>query len=119
MECFARSQSSESRQSDLITTLVNVYGSKEVFVSEYKSLLAEKLLAKADFDTELCVSLCSTCFSFLCLVRCDSVQGSAHAGAVEAAFRGKRILVVRNYGAQLCACISPIPCLQWHFDNKL
>lgn len=40
------------RQSDLISTLIGVYGSKEVFVNEYRSLLSERLLAKQDFDTE-------------------------------------------------------------------
>ncbi|XP_022655951.1 anaphase-promoting complex subunit 2-like isoform X2 [Varroa destructor] len=32
------------RSSDIITLLVNIYGSKEVFVEEYASLLAERLL---------------------------------------------------------------------------
>jgi anaphase-promoting complex subunit 2 len=44
-----------THQSDLISTLIGVYGSKEVFVNEYRSLLSEKLLAKRDFDTEQCV----------------------------------------------------------------
>lgn len=33
-----------SRSSDIITLLVNIYGSKEIFVEEYASLLAERLL---------------------------------------------------------------------------
>lgn len=32
------------RSSDIITLLVNIYGSKEVFVEEYASLLSERLL---------------------------------------------------------------------------
>ena len=32
--------------------LVNIYGSKELFVTEYRSMLADRLLAKTDFDCD-------------------------------------------------------------------
>ena len=37
---------------DVVSMLVNIYGSKELFVSEYKSMLADRLLAKIDFDCD-------------------------------------------------------------------
>lgn len=38
--------------SDVISLLVNIYGTKELFVSEYRSMLAERLLAKTDFESD-------------------------------------------------------------------
>lgn len=40
---------------DAISLLVGIYGSKELFVSEYRAMLADRLLAKADYgcDREL------------------------------------------------------------------
>lgn len=32
--------------------LVGIYGSKELFVNEYRVMLAEKLLNKSDYDTD-------------------------------------------------------------------
>ena len=69
---------------------MNVYGSKEVFVNEYKSLLAEKLLAKADYDTEQCVGVAGrvyfTCNSIsCCCCVCDaSWHGWGQAGGLHA-----------------------------------
>ena len=41
-----------TRSGDVVSMLVGIYGSKELFVNEYRTLLAEKLLARgADFDT--------------------------------------------------------------------
>ncbi|CAG9840451.1 unnamed protein product [Diabrotica balteata] len=40
------------RTSDIISMLVNVYGSKELFVNEYRTLLANRLLTQSTFDTE-------------------------------------------------------------------
>lgn len=37
---------------DIITMLVNVYGSKDMFVNEYKSLLADRLLSQASYFNE-------------------------------------------------------------------
>jgi anaphase-promoting complex subunit 2 len=45
-------QGGRSEQRDLLWTLVNIYGSKELFVNEYRSMLADRLLEKTDFDTE-------------------------------------------------------------------
>lgn len=37
---------------DIISMLVNVYGSKELFVNEYRTLLADRLLAQSIFNAE-------------------------------------------------------------------
>jgi len=37
---------------DIISLLVNIYGTKELFVSEYRSMLADRLLAKTNFDCD-------------------------------------------------------------------
>ncbi|XP_038206458.1 anaphase-promoting complex subunit 2 [Zerene cesonia] len=41
-----------SRGNDIISMLVNVYGSKELFVNEYRTLLADRLLAQSVINTE-------------------------------------------------------------------
>lgn len=43
---------SEKKDSDIISMLVNIYGSKELFVSEYRTLLADRLLAQTVINTE-------------------------------------------------------------------
>lgn len=40
------------RTSDIISMLVNVYGSKELFVNEYRTLLADRLLSQFTCDME-------------------------------------------------------------------
>lgn len=40
------------RTSDIISMLVNVYGSRELFVNEYRTLLADRLLTTLTCDTE-------------------------------------------------------------------
>uniref|UniRef100_A0A0A9Y699 Anaphase-promoting complex subunit 2 n=1 Tax=Lygus hesperus TaxID=30085 RepID=A0A0A9Y699_LYGHE len=43
----------KERQSwDIISMLVNVYGSKEIFVHEYRNLLADRLLVQYSYNTE-------------------------------------------------------------------
>lgn len=44
--------SSDRRANDIISMLVNVYGSKELFVNEYRTLLADRLLAQSAINTE-------------------------------------------------------------------
>ncbi|XP_056634771.1 anaphase-promoting complex subunit 2 [Diorhabda sublineata] len=44
--------STSRRTSDIISMLVNVYGSKELFVNEYRTLLANRLLTQCGCDTE-------------------------------------------------------------------
>ncbi|XP_054275023.1 anaphase-promoting complex subunit 2 isoform X2 [Macrosteles quadrilineatus] len=47
------SKTSKSRRtSDIISMLVNVYGSKELFVSEYRTLLADRLLSQFTNNTD-------------------------------------------------------------------
>jgi anaphase-promoting complex subunit 2 len=46
-------KTSKSRRSnDILSMLVQIYGSKELFVTEYRSILADKLLEKRDYDTD-------------------------------------------------------------------
>lgn len=40
------------RTSDIISMLVNIYGSKELFVNEYRNLLADRILSQFNYDTE-------------------------------------------------------------------
>ncbi|XP_072930012.1 anaphase-promoting complex subunit 2 [Epargyreus clarus] len=44
--------SSDRKSNDIISMLVNVYGSKELFVNEYRTLLADRLLAQSVINTE-------------------------------------------------------------------
>jgi anaphase-promoting complex subunit 2 len=44
--------SKSRRTSDIISMLVNVYGSKELFVNEYRTLLADRLLSQFSYNTE-------------------------------------------------------------------
>ena len=46
--CFCRRR----RSSDIISMLVNIYGSKELFVNEYRSLLSNRLLSQFSYETE-------------------------------------------------------------------
>ncbi|XP_072014527.1 anaphase-promoting complex subunit 2-like [Amphiura filiformis] len=39
------------RSSDIISTLVNIYGSRELFVNEYRGLLADRILSGFSYDT--------------------------------------------------------------------
>ena len=45
-------QTQASRSSDIISMLVNIYGSKELFIDEYRSLLADRILTQFSYDTE-------------------------------------------------------------------
>jgi len=40
----------QRRTGDIINALVGIYGSKDLFMNEYRLMLAEKLLAKTNFD---------------------------------------------------------------------
>jgi len=40
------------RSADIISMLVNIYGSKKIFVNEYRSLLSNRLLTNWSYDTE-------------------------------------------------------------------
>lgn len=44
--------SSESHINDIISTLVGVYGSKDMFIEEYRKTLSEKLLLKTNYDCD-------------------------------------------------------------------
>jgi anaphase-promoting complex subunit 2 len=41
-----------SGDSDILAMLVSIYGSKELFVNEYRLMLADKLLANLDYNTD-------------------------------------------------------------------
>ena len=48
----APSKNNSRRTSDIVSMLVNIYGSKELFVNEYRSLLSNRLLAHCSYDTD-------------------------------------------------------------------
>lgn len=43
--------SKSQRASDIISMLVNIYGSKELFVNEYRTLLADRILTQFNYET--------------------------------------------------------------------
>ena len=43
----------------IFSMLVNVYGSKDLFVSEYRTLLADRILSSFNYDTEKEVIVCT------------------------------------------------------------
>jgi anaphase-promoting complex subunit 2 len=76
-------RTSKSRRTmDIIGMLVGIYGSKELFVNEYRIMLAEKLLSKSDYDIdreirtlELLKVKSSKFHKFLfCTLTCSSAQ---------------------------------------------
>lgn len=44
--------SAQNRKSDIISMIVDIYGTKELFVNEYRTLLAERVLTQLDFTPE-------------------------------------------------------------------
>jgi len=44
--------SSRGRDGDILAMLVSIYGSKELFVNEYRLMLADKLLQNLDYNTD-------------------------------------------------------------------
>ncbi|XP_065836636.1 anaphase-promoting complex subunit 2-like [Oscarella lobularis] len=46
------STSKSRKSSDIMSLLVNIYGSKELFIVEYQSLLADRVLSSLDYNTE-------------------------------------------------------------------
>ena len=47
-----RVSSSSRRAGDILSMLVGIYGSKELFVNEYRIMLADKLLSNLDYNTD-------------------------------------------------------------------
>ncbi|XP_014470530.1 PREDICTED: anaphase-promoting complex subunit 2 isoform X2 [Dinoponera quadriceps] len=45
-------KSSQRKDVDIISSLVNVYGSQDLFVNEYRTLLADRLLSQLNYHTE-------------------------------------------------------------------
>lgn len=42
---------SKRRSSDIISLLVSIYGSKEIFIDEYRGVLADRLLQQLNYNT--------------------------------------------------------------------
>jgi anaphase-promoting complex subunit 2 len=49
---FASTGVTKGGGGDILSMLVSIYGSKELFVNEYRLMLADKLLANLDFNTD-------------------------------------------------------------------
>ncbi|XP_042881814.1 anaphase-promoting complex subunit 2-like [Penaeus japonicus] len=45
-------KSKSQRTADIISMLVNIYGSKDVFITEYRTILADRILSQFSYDTE-------------------------------------------------------------------
>jgi anaphase-promoting complex subunit 2 len=52
VDADSRKTSSSRRSADIISMLVNIYGSKELFVNEYRSLLSNRLLSHFSYETD-------------------------------------------------------------------
>lgn len=46
------SRSTQRKMSDIISMLISVYGSQDLFVNEYRTLLADRLLSQMNYHTE-------------------------------------------------------------------
>lgn len=42
---------SKRRSSDIISLLVSIYGSKDIFIDEYRAVLADRLLHQLNYNT--------------------------------------------------------------------
>lgn len=42
---------SKRRSSDIISLLVSIYGSKDIFIDEYRGVLADRLLQQLNYNT--------------------------------------------------------------------
>lgn len=49
--CFPDKMGSKRRSSDIISLLVSIYGSKDIFIDEYKGVLADRLLQQLNYNT--------------------------------------------------------------------
>ncbi|MPC84291.1 Anaphase-promoting complex subunit 2 [Portunus trituberculatus] len=49
---FLTVKSKSQRTADIISMLVNIYGSKDVFITEYRTILADRILSQFSYDTE-------------------------------------------------------------------
>lgn len=49
---MTKSSSRSRRTGDITSMLITIYGSKELFVNEYRSLLSERLLALTDYNVD-------------------------------------------------------------------
>ncbi|KAK4305032.1 hypothetical protein Pmani_023056 [Petrolisthes manimaculis] len=45
-------KSKSQRTADIISMLVNIYGSKDVFITEYRTILADRILSQFNYNTE-------------------------------------------------------------------
>ena len=52
IEADPRKTARSRKSNDILSMLVHIYGSKELFVNEYRLVLADKLLSNIKFDTD-------------------------------------------------------------------
>ncbi|XP_051904805.1 anaphase-promoting complex subunit 2 [Hippocampus zosterae] len=50
-DALADKSGSKRRSSDIISLLVSIYGSKEIFINEYRTVLADRLLYQLNYNT--------------------------------------------------------------------
>lgn len=48
---FSDKMGPQRRSSDIISLLVSIYGSKDIFIDEYRAVLADRLLHQLNYNT--------------------------------------------------------------------
>lgn len=72
---------SKRRSSDIISLLVSIYGSKDIFIDEYRAVLADRLLHQLNYNTarsDLLVHFCQTCnqiWTFVTNTQTSCIEG--------------------------------------------
>lgn len=51
LRLFPDKMGSKRRSSDIISLLVSIYGSKDIFIDEYRAVLADRLLHQLNYNT--------------------------------------------------------------------
>ncbi|XP_025096044.1 LOW QUALITY PROTEIN: anaphase-promoting complex subunit 2-like [Pomacea canaliculata] len=89
--------SKRRRASDIISTLVNVYGSQELFVAEYRTLLADRLLAHASANATTSSAVSTTSST-------AAIAASGTGGELERELRYLELLKLRFGETPLHGC---------------
>lgn len=90
---------SKRRSSDIISLLVSIYGSKDIFIDEYRGVLADRLLQQLNYNTARSDHLRHPFIFFFTFVILDSAlfQGNPERGAAEASLRRVSHALLRGH----------------------
>eukprot|EP00928_Gymnodinium_smaydae_P058543 TRINITY_DN4173_c1_g2_i1.p1 TRINITY_DN4173_c1_g2~~TRINITY_DN4173_c1_g2_i1.p1 ORF type:complete len:1845 (+),score=455.00 TRINITY_DN4173_c1_g2_i1:112-5646(+) len=109
--------SRQRRAQDVISLLVGIYGSKEMFIKEYKEMLADRLLSSPSYSSEREVQnleLLKTRFGDAALAHCEvmlqDIKDSKRTNAnVQQQARAARRAQVPAPAAAVAPATSPVP----------